>query len=117
VIKAFSVYGWPGNIRELENLVERAYILEPGEMLMPDSFPADFFEPEGSTAEVPINTRNTLARVRADAVQEIERRYLKDLLMRHRGRINVSAQEAGVTTRQLHKLMKKYGYRKEAFKT
>ncbi len=116
VINAFRAYGWPGNIRELENLVERAYILEPGEMLAPDSFPADFFEPEGSTAEVPINSRHTLAQVRADAVQEIERRYLKDLLMRHKGRINLSAQEAGVTTRQLHKLMKKYGYRKEAFK-
>ena len=117
IIKALSTYGWPGNIRELENLVERAYILEPSEVLTPESFPADFFEQEGPTAEVPINIAHTLAQVRADAVREIERRYLKDLLLRHKGRINVSAQEAGITTRQLHKLMKKYGYRKEAFKT
>jgi DNA-binding NtrC family response regulator len=117
VIKAFGAYSWPGNIRELENLVERAYILEPSETLMPYSFPADFFEPEGLIAEMPINPSHTLARVRADAIEEIERRYIKDLLLRHKGRINVSAQEAGITTRQFHKLMKKYGYRKEAFKT
>jgi DNA-binding NtrC family response regulator len=117
VIQALGGYPWPGNIRELENLVERAYILESSDTLTPASFPADFFDQEGLTAEVPIDTNNTLAQVRANGVEEIERRYLKDLLVRHRGRINVSAEEAGITTRQLHKLMKKYGYRKEAFKT
>lgn len=116
VIKAFEVYAWPGNIRELENLVERAYILEPSDTLMPNSFPADFFESDCPAAEMPINAAHTLARVRADAVEEIERRYIKNLLERHSGRINASAQEAGITTRQLHKLMKKYGYRKETFK-
>jgi DNA-binding NtrC family response regulator len=65
---------------------------------------------------VTIDTSQTLARVRAEGVEEIERRYLKDLLARHQGRINQSAEEAGITTRQLHKLMKKYGLRKEDFK-
>ena len=32
-------YSWPGNIRELENLVERAYILEKGSLLSSESFP------------------------------------------------------------------------------
>jgi DNA-binding NtrC family response regulator len=117
VIKAFAAYGWPGNIRELENLVERAYILESSETLTPESFPADFFAREDLSAEATVHAARTLSRARAEAVQEIERRYLRDLLARHKGRINVSAQEAGITTRQLHKLMKKYGYRKEAFKT
>ena len=116
VVNALGVYPWPGNIRELENLVERAYILESSDALTPESFPAEFFDQEGVTAEVTIDPRSTLAQVRASGVEEIERRYLKDLLLRHKGRINVSAEEAGITTRQLHKLMKKYGYRKEAFK-
>ena len=116
VVSALGAYPWPGNIRELENLVERAYILEASDTLTPESFPTEFFDQEGVTAEVAIDTRSTLAQVRACGVEEIERRYLKDLLLRHKGRINVSADEAGITTRQLHKLMKKYGYRKEAFK-
>ena len=116
VVSALGAYPWPGNIRELENLVERAYILEASDTLTPESFPTELFDQEGVTAEVAIDTRSTLAQVRASGVEEIERRYLKDLLLRHKGRINVSADEAGITTRQLHKLMKKYGYRKEAFK-
>jgi DNA-binding NtrC family response regulator len=117
VVNAFGGYPWPGNIRELENLVERAYILEPSDTLTPESFPAEFFDQEGAPGELAIDMHNTLAQVRASGVEEIERRYLKDLLRRHKGRINASAEEAGITTRQLHKLMKKYGYRKEAFKS
>jgi DNA-binding NtrC family response regulator len=116
VTKALRHYTWPGNIRELENLIERAYILEQSDTLTPESFPADFFDKDWQTAEVTIDTSQTLAQVRAEGVEEIERRYLKDLLARHQGRINQSAEEAGITTRQLHKLMKKYGLRKEDFK-
>jgi DNA-binding NtrC family response regulator len=117
VVKALGMYNWSGNIRELENLVERAYILEQSDTLTPESFPADFFEEEWLTAEVSIDTSHALAQVRAEGIEEIERRYLKELLSRHKGRINRSAEEAGITTRQLHKLMKKYGYRKETFKS
>ena len=116
VTKALRRYAWPGNIRELENLIERAYILEQSDTLTPESFPADFYDEEWQTAEVSIDTSQSLAQVRAEGVEEIERRYLKELLTRHRGRINQSAEEAGITTRQLHKLMKKYGLRKEDFK-
>jgi transcriptional regulator with GAF, ATPase, and Fis domain len=116
VTKALRRYAWPGNIRELENLVERAYILEQSDTLTPESFPGDFFNQEWLTAEVPIDASQSLAQVRAEGVDEIERRYLKEVLARQQGRINLSAEEAGITTRQLHKLMKKYGLRKEDFK-
>jgi DNA-binding NtrC family response regulator len=116
VTKALARYAWPGNIRELENLIERAYILERSDTLTPESFPPDFFDDAWQTAEVSIDTSLSLARVRAEGVEEIERRYLKELLAHHQGRINKSADEAGITTRQLHKLMKKYGLRKEDFK-
>ena len=37
-------YEWPGNIREMENLMERAYILETSSILTPESFPSELFE-------------------------------------------------------------------------
>lgn len=42
VLDALGAYEWPGNIRELENVIERAYILETSHTLSPESFPSDF---------------------------------------------------------------------------
>jgi DNA-binding NtrC family response regulator len=67
-------------------------------------------------AGLKISAEMTLAQTRCQGIHEIERQYLKALLSRHSGRINQSATEAGITPRQLHKLMKKYGIRKEDFK-
>jgi DNA-binding NtrC family response regulator len=116
VLEAFRHYSWQGNIRELENLMERAYILETSDVLTPESFPSELFESEAFMASVPVNATFTLSEVKRKALEDVERNYLKELLGRHRGKIKESAEVAGITTRQLHKLMAKHGLRKEEFK-
>jgi DNA-binding NtrC family response regulator len=116
VMDAFRRYSWPGNIRELENLMERAYILEMTSVLTPKSFPSELFESGPALPTVPIDGTTTLAEVRQRGIAEIERSYLIDVLTRHRGKIRESARTAGVSTRQIHKLMQKYALRKERFK-
>jgi DNA-binding NtrC family response regulator len=116
VLEAFQRYHWPGNIRELENLVERSYILEKGATLTPESFPGELFEGSDATAQVPLDPNRTLAEVRRDGMESLERSYLEELLRATRGRINETAEKAGIGTRQLHKLLTKYGIKKERFK-
>jgi DNA-binding NtrC family response regulator len=116
IMEAFRNYSWPGNIRELENLMERAYILETSAQLTPESFPSELFAFSAPSAKGVGASSLTLTDVRRKAIEETERRYLKDLLTEKRGRIKAAAEAAGVTTRQLHKIMAKYGIRKEEFK-
>jgi transcriptional regulator with GAF, ATPase, and Fis domain len=116
VMRAFANYPWPGNIRELENLIERAQILEVGEQLSPAGFPAELLASTDAVAPLPVHTDQTLAEVRQAAVAAAESRYLVELLAEHQGRIDATARAAGITTRQLHKLMTKYEIRKEQFK-
>ena len=116
ILKALAEYPWPGNIRELENLVERAYILETSAVLTPESFPGELFEMDKMSVIIPSAERLTLAEVRQRGVEDVERNYLKDLLVRNKGRINESARDAGISSRQLNKLMNRYGLRKEEFK-
>jgi len=116
VMEALERYPWPGNIRELQNLVERASILESSSILTPESFPSELFAFDAPTAEVPLSTSITLGEARRRAIENVERQYLKELLATNKGRINHSAKAAGITPRQLHKLMTRYGIRKEEFK-
>jgi DNA-binding NtrC family response regulator len=117
VLEAFRRYSWPGNIRELENLMERAHILETSSLLTPESFPSELFESQAPSASISLDTQLTLTEVRHKGIEDIERRYLKEVLAKNQGKIKESASVAGVTTRQLHKLMKRYGIRKEDFKS
>jgi DNA-binding NtrC family response regulator len=116
VLGAFSKYSWPGNIRELENLVERAYILETSSTLKPASFPGELMGPESKPVLVPSSETLTLAQARQLGIAEIEKNYLKDVLARNKGKIGESAKASGISSRQLNKLMNKYGVKKEEFK-
>ncbi|NQU03545.1 MAG: sigma-54-dependent Fis family transcriptional regulator [Syntrophaceae bacterium] len=116
VMDAFMTYDWPGNIRELENLLERAYIIENSSVLTADSFPGDIFILSPEHRDLPIDTSATLSEARRQYIDQFERNYLQDQLTLYAGSINYTAKATGITTRQLHKLMKKYGLHKEEFK-
>jgi DNA-binding NtrC family response regulator len=116
VMEAFMSYPWPGNIRELENLLERGYILETTPAITLESLPIELLNHAGSHARVQVDVTTPLAVVRRRGADDIERKYLKELLSVNDGRIKTSAEAAGITSRQLHKLMKKHDIRKEDFK-
>ena len=84
---------------------------------MPESFPNELFELESIPVVIPTSNSMTLSEVRQRGITEIERNYLKDVLARNRGKISDSAKDAGISTRQLNKLMNKYGIQKEKFKS
>jgi DNA-binding NtrC family response regulator len=116
VLSAFQKYAWPGNIRELENLIERAYLLETSPVLTPDSFPNELFLPEAALAVAQPETTLTLQEIRRKGIENVERSYFRELLTMYKGSIKNTAKASGITPRQVHKLLTKYGIKKEAFK-
>ena len=114
--KALQNYEWPGNIRELENLFERAFILENSNNLTSQSFPAEILSHAGKTSLSVEHTDGTLAQVRKDVISRIEKEYIESNLAVNNGSIKITAAAAGITTRQLHKLMTKYQIDKSLFK-
>jgi len=115
VLRAFARYSWPGNVRELRNLMERACILEQGDTLGPDAFPPELFA-RVPAPEPALPSGLTLARCREQAAAAAELAYLRRELAAHAGRIADTARAAGLSPRQLHKLMRRHGLRKEEFK-
>jgi DNA-binding NtrC family response regulator len=116
VLDAFKEYPWPGNVRELENIIERACILETGPILLPRSFPPDFFTSHGEVITSPVRTGLPLKEARQITVDRFEKQYLSSVLEQCGGRIMDAARQAGITTRQLNKLMNRHGLTKRQFR-
>lgn len=117
VAAALSAYHWPGNIRELENVLERAAILAAGETVSLEHLPPEISGlPPADIAEF-YDISKPLAEARKDTIDRYERGYLHALLTEKRGKINETAAAAGLGVRQLHKLMAKHGLIKEAYKS
>lgn len=109
VIEALSHYKWPGNIRELENLVERACILESSHKLQLSSFPIEVTGQRAMDSVVEVETNLTLAEARNRILENFEKKYVTELMTNCGGKIKEVAKAAGIGVRQVHKLLTKYG--------
>ncbi len=98
-ISAIERYEWPGNIRELENKIKRAVILEDG-----DAISAEALELEAKDDRVEVESMN-LKQARA----ELEKQLLIRALSQFGGNISQAADELGVSRPTLYSMMKKYG--------
>ncbi len=105
VIDLFEAYDWPGNVREMENVVERAVALAKGEKITLNELPPQFASGRKATAGFP---KKSLSDVRNKAVEEVEKKYFLFLLTKHNGNITRISEEAGMTRRHIHRILKKY---------
>jgi len=111
VLKQLLDYHWPGNIRELENILERAIIRCDGGVVDEVDLPRS---PNRVTQDVELKASRDLSLKGWLSLKE--RDYLEGLLSKHKGSINGVAKEAGVDTKTLYRKMKKQGLLKESFK-
>lgn len=116
VLDALNAYDWPGNIRELENVIERAFVLAESHQLTLDCLPAELVNPDEVAPIISFKTNITLEKARQNAIEAVEKAYLIELLTKYEGRIDRSAVSAGIGVRQLHKLLTKYHIEKSHFK-
>ncbi len=98
-------YHWPGNIRQLQNVVQRLLALCPGAVITP-RLVADALGDQGA------QPLPTLAQVREDA----ERRYLVSLLTLTEGVVSEAARIAGRNRTDLYKILNRYGLDPAHFK-
>jgi DNA-binding NtrC family response regulator len=98
----FEGYAWPGNIRELEHLVQREFLIADGPSIV---VPAPAGEPVADRApSAPLNYRQA----KRQAVAEFEARFLASLIAQTNGNVSAAARLSGTERRHLGRLLKKH---------
>jgi two-component system, NtrC family, response regulator PilR len=112
-MELLSAYDWPGNIRELENVLERAVALEATPAILPDSLPVAV-RGDASRSAVPSQSAEILPASGFDLeahVKEIEMGYIAEALKRAGGVQVKAAELLGMSFRSFRYYVKKYNLR------
>ena len=122
-VKAFSdgamdilhQYSYPGNVRELENLIERAVMLTKGEVILPDVLQDMFVASSTKPTSLPIISP-VFSKSRDHLLAVFEKQFLLEQLKKHHGNVTAAASGSRMTRQNFQRLMKKHGVRAEPFR-
>jgi DNA-binding NtrC family response regulator len=108
-------YPWPGNIRELENVIERTVVMIDDEMVRVEHLilPGKQ-EKEILGNQIPLTSeelKEIKKQMREKAVEEIERAFVLSALERHQWNVTRAAEEVGMLRPNFQALMRKYNLR------
>ncbi|TWT86597.1 Transcriptional regulatory protein ZraR [Pseudobythopirellula maris] len=113
VIDCFGRYRWPGNIRELRNVIERSVALSQTETVQLSDLPKPIRDAEASAPRAV----SVLAEIsREEALDNADQSYLTALLEKHKGNISQAAQQAGLSRQGMHKLLSRHGLSADDFR-
>ena len=107
VLQQFHNYSWPGNIRELKNIIERGYALQENDVITYAATPdasqmnALYHDINGNTLE--------------EKLENFKKQILLDTIRNHNGNLRKTAQTLGIHRVTLYKKLEKYDIRREDF--
>jgi len=125
-MKVLTEYDWPGNIRQLENAVERIAIFAKGNFVEPMDIPAEFHSPSSTPSAASVAMRQSnghtvhepseeeshtptpAARPQLSEVQQFERAAIIDALQRADGHVVDAANLVGLGQATLYRKIKQY---------
>lgn len=96
ILEILTQYHWPGNVRQLQNLVERAYNLGQDTMILPSEF----------------NKKSIETKEKTSSFRELERSLLESMLSQNKNNVAVVAQTLGVARSTIYRMMRRYGINK-----
>ncbi len=109
-------YRWPGNIRELENAIERACVTSRDHVIRVENLPTEVIAPPAPKLPFHVDIDRPLPELLADAVANIEQQYLRKALKKTRGNVGQCAKISGLSRRSITAKIAEYKLDKSKFK-
>lgn len=102
-------YHWPGNVRQLENTIERAVILASGPSILPEHVRGHLQETNPTEKKSPLQGIRFEDRTMREIIQEVEREAIARALRKERGNKLQTAKRLGISRRALLYKIEMYG--------
>ncbi|MCX6353645.1 MAG: sigma-54 dependent transcriptional regulator [Candidatus Aureabacteria bacterium] len=109
VVAALSIYRWPGNVREMENIVERAVALNSTGRIGMEDLPAEIMQGAPEVVPPAVSEREKLHIDLDGAIATLEREMIMKSLRESHGVKARAAKILGISERNLWYKLKKYG--------
>jgi DNA-binding NtrC family response regulator len=115
-MEALLQHRWPGNIRELENAIERACVTSRDETIKAENLPIEILKPSRPRYQLPVDLSRPLTDQLAELTAAFEERYLRRALKRTRSHIGRTARLTGLSRRTITDKIALYQIDKAEFK-
>lgn len=109
VVECLQNYQWPGNIRELRNMIERLCILSSGSKIEVRDLPSSLRRPAAAAPATEWLADLSFKEAKTRVVDRFEVTYLEQIMDQHDGNISKAAEHSGVDRKTLHRLINKHG--------
>lgn len=106
-LNALQNYAWPGNIRELQNVIERAVLLGKGTLIRLEDLPPNVVQ--GFTRLTPLLRTEAGKQSLKEALEGPERQIILQVLRENNWNRNATADQLGVNRTTLYKKMRRLG--------
>jgi len=115
-LQALVEYDWPGNVRQLENALERACITAKDGVITKADLPEDLVSRKGGKGGLAVDVSRPLPEQLAALTAAFEERYLRKALRRTRGHVGRCAKLSGLSRRSVTEKIAHYKIDKEEYK-
>ncbi|HCQ4561914.1 TPA: two-component system response regulator, partial [Escherichia coli] len=102
-----TAWSWPGNIRELSNVIERAVVMNSGPIIFSEDLPPQIRQPvcnAGEAKTAPVGERNL-----KEEIKRVEKRIIMEVLEQQEGNRTRTALMLGISRRALMYKLQEYG--------
>lgn len=113
--KYMDAYSWPGNIRELESVIHRSFLMATGDEVTLEDTAVTQNDIAYNSIEDVVDLDQSFNNAKDCIVNEFEKFYLHKLMTSCQGNVTLAARQAGKERRALGKLLKKHGINKQVY--